>query len=343
MLLDIRDWDFNWQGTYNFVDEVLVQPRDRITISCTWDNSQANQEFVNGVQLETQYVEWGDGTQDEMCLMSVYMTQPDPDKTYDHAPRVHIESPAYLDAFEPGDVVPLKLLLNNFTLQDPGEHDHADGGDDHSGVYEGHYHVYLDTDDDAAEHLTAWEDLYYYKLPEDLPAGAHELRVSLRSADHHALGAEARVDIEVLEAGRTRDVAYQDAAEDSLADHRPADADCPDNSWYNEDGALEVETGYCSYLSLAQPSLADITAGDEVQLVLWHGDLVFEAPAQAHVAVSIDGEIIWEESVDIPAEAGIFDTRVTVPFDAPAGSTVEYHLHNHGYNTWTLLALELER
>ena len=77
--------------------------------------------------------------------------------------------------------------------------------------------------------------------------------------------------------------------------------------------------------------------------MLWHGDLAFEEPAEAHVAISIDGEIIWENTVQIPAEAAIFDTRVTVPFDAPAGSKVEYHLHNHGFNSWTLLQLEVER
>ena len=361
VLLDIRDWDFNWQGTYNFVEEVLVQPQDRITISCSWDNSQANQEFVNGEQLQSRYVEWGDGTQDEMCLMSVFMTKPQEGKDYSHRPSVYIESPGYLQAFEPGNVVPLKLILNNFSLHDPGEHnhddpaehegDHASADDDHNAVFEGHYHVYLDTDDDDAEHLTAWDEIYYFELPEDLLPGIHELRVNLRGSDHHALGVEQRVEIEVLEEMGEPDISlvdvdawvYQDAAEDSLAAHRPEDANCPDNSWYNEDGALEVETGYCNYLSLAQGSLADIAAGDRVHLVLWHGNLAFEEPALAHVAVSIAGETIWESEVEIPAGADIFDKRITVPFDAPTGSKVEYHLHNHGFNTWTLLQLEVER
>ena len=45
---------------------------------------------------------------------------------------------------------------------------------------------------------------------------------------------------------------------------------------HNEDGALEVETGYCNYLSLGQPSLADVAAGDTLHLVLWHGNLAFD-------------------------------------------------------------------
>ncbi|MEP5763486.1 MAG: hypothetical protein ABJ308_02795 [Halieaceae bacterium] len=362
VILDIRDWDFNWQGTYNFANELLVQPSDTIKLECTWDNSQANQDFVNGVQLITKDVQWGDGTQDEMCLMSVLMTQPKAGYDYSYQPTLYIESPSYQQAFAPGDLVPLQLILNNFSLHDPGEHDHdnatlhqdgdhAMADDDHNTVYNGHYHVYLDSDDDDAEHLTAWDKDYYYQLPEELAPGLHELRVSLRAADHHPLGIEQRVDIEItdVEVADSADLVdvdawlMQDAGEDSLAEHRPVPVDCPDNSWYNEDGALEVETGYCNYLSLAQPTLVDINAGDQLHIVLWHGDLAFEEPAAAHVAVSIDGKLLWEAEVEIPADAEIFDTRVDVPFAAPAGSTVEYHLHNHGFNSWTLLQLEVER
>ena len=45
----------------------------------------------------------------------------------------------------------------------------------------------------------------------------------------------------------------------------------------------------------------------------------------------------------IPARANIYDVHIPIDFDAPAGSRVEYHLRNHGYNSWTLLQLEVER
>ncbi len=127
------------------------------------------------MQQTPRDIEWGDGTGDEMCLMSVLMTLPREDYDYSYAPTVHIETPAYRQQFAPGELVPLKLLLNNFTLHDPGMHDHADAtmhmdsehaaaNADHSQVFEGHYHVYLDTDDDTAEHLTAWDSSYFYQL-----------------------------------------------------------------------------------------------------------------------------------------------------------------------------------
>jgi Copper type II ascorbate-dependent monooxygenase, C-terminal domain len=362
VLLDVADWDFNWQGTYRFAREVLVQPRDRIKLECSWDNSQANQPFVNGVQLKSGYVEWGDGTQDEMCLTSVYMTRPLDGYDYSYSPTVHIAAPTYRQVFSPGDLVPLRLLFNNFELHDPGEHNHNDptehtGGDhgngaaDHSGVYAGHYHVYLDSNDDDAEHLTAWDDEYYFQLPEAQDPGVHELRVSLRGTDHHALGVEKTVEIEVFEATEQQSLALasvddwriQDVDADALAEHRPETVDCQPNSWYEEDGALEVETGYCNYLSLSQASKAEIVAGDQLHLVLWHGDLAFEEPAVAHVAVSIAGKLVWEQEVEIPSEAEIFDLKIPLPFDAQAGSELVYHLHNHGYNTWTLLKLEVVR
>jgi hypothetical protein len=359
VILDIRDWDFNWQGTYNFVNEMIVNPQDWVTIECSWDNSQENQEFVGGEQLITRDVEWGDGTQDEMCLMSVYMTPVKDGVDYSYHPTVYTEAPGHLQQFEAGDLVPLKLVFNNFSLHDPGEHDHTmdHGGehgtaeDDHSQVYAGHYHVYLNTDDDSAEHLTAWDDSYFFQLPEGLAPGIHELRVSLRGADHHALGIEDRVEIEIVEQTGATDESLvdvnqwvaQSVAEDSRADQRPADFSCPDNSWYEEDGALEVETGYCNFLSVTQASLVDVAAGDTLHLVLWHGDLVFEEPATGHASITINGEVAWEAEVAIPGEADIFDVKFTLPFDAPAGSKVEYHVYNHGYNTWTLLQLEVER
>ena len=119
--------------------------------------------------------------------------------------------------------------------------------------------------------------------------------------------------------------------------------DCPSNSWYNEDGALEVETGFCNYLSVAQTTKTAIAEGDTLRIVLWHGNLRFDAPATGHVGIAVDGNVVWEETVDIPSKANIFDVRTTANFSAPAGSRIEYQVGNHGYNTWTLLEVEVER
>ena len=76
-LLDIPEWDFNWQYAYEIEESVLFNPGDQLGISCEWDNSASNQHRVNGQLPDPQDVDWGDGTQDEMCLGVLYITQPD--------------------------------------------------------------------------------------------------------------------------------------------------------------------------------------------------------------------------------------------------------------------------
>ncbi len=73
-LLDIPDWDFNWQGAYQLVEPVVLGPGDSLEMSCTWDNSAANQPVVGGEVREPSDVSWGEGTSDEMCLGAYYVT-----------------------------------------------------------------------------------------------------------------------------------------------------------------------------------------------------------------------------------------------------------------------------
>jgi mono/diheme cytochrome c family protein len=358
MLVDIRDWDFDWQDEYVFEEEVIVQPGDKFRLTCTWDNSASHQQFIQGEQIDPQYVEFGEGTVDEMCVNYFYITRvadEDVGKVQDFAPTVAFYQPKHLQVFNPGDYVPIELLLNSFKLQEPPlnhlDHEHEEEiGHEHV-HHSGHYHIYLDSEDDAADHLTRWDSSTFYQLPDDIQAGQHTLRVSLRSDSHEAVGVENRVTFVVEEAASNTavesliDVAGwqpQSAADDTWTDHRPAQFECPDNAWFEEDGALEVETGYCTYFSVAQPSKAEINKGDEIHLVLWHGQLRFDEPTEAHVAVTIKGEVIWEDNIEIPNAGGVYDISVPSTVSAAAGETVEFHLHNHGYNSWTLLTLEVQ-
>ena len=70
---------------------------------------------------------------------------------------------------------------------------------DHSVVREGHYHIYLDGEDDGADHLTRWTSVVDFQLPANIAPGTHYLRINLRAPDHHALGIEERVYFVVAE------------------------------------------------------------------------------------------------------------------------------------------------
>ncbi len=84
-VLDIPDWDFSWQQAYSIPrDEVVeVRPGDAVEVSCTWDNSEANQPVVDGELAAPETVTWGEGTADEMCVsylgvVEAYSPAPDP-------------------------------------------------------------------------------------------------------------------------------------------------------------------------------------------------------------------------------------------------------------------------
>lgn len=75
-LLDVPDWDFHWQGGYQLVQPETVSSGDKLRIQCHWDNSQANQPYyADGGQEASHPLNWGDGTDDEMCLGILYVTQ----------------------------------------------------------------------------------------------------------------------------------------------------------------------------------------------------------------------------------------------------------------------------
>jgi mono/diheme cytochrome c family protein len=65
VLLDIPDWDFDWQYRYVPVDPIVIEPDDVVRIECGWDRSRRDPE------LEPAWVLWADGTDDEMCFATV--------------------------------------------------------------------------------------------------------------------------------------------------------------------------------------------------------------------------------------------------------------------------------
>ena len=67
-LLHIPAWDFHWQDVYYLKSPVHVQPGEAVRVSCTFDNSKADQPVIGSAPLKPRYVVWGEGTTDEMCL-----------------------------------------------------------------------------------------------------------------------------------------------------------------------------------------------------------------------------------------------------------------------------------
>lgn len=74
-LLDVPRWDFHWQRSYAFTKTKVFHPGDTLGISCHWDNSEANQPVIGGVKRASKDVNWGEGTSDEMCLGTFYISE----------------------------------------------------------------------------------------------------------------------------------------------------------------------------------------------------------------------------------------------------------------------------
>ena len=133
---------------------------------------------------------------------------------------------------------------------------------------------------------------------------------------------------------------------DPQADHAPAEVDCAPGT-YHVDGVppfegFEVTTGDCNFMTATQATSADVDAGYRLAVVTWHLDLDATLPGPAHIAVSIDGDILWETMVDVPSKANLYDVRVEAARDYPAGSSAVFHVHNHGTNEWNMQSLRIE-
>jgi hypothetical protein len=92
-LADVPRWDFDWQRGYLFAPEHQLELSidDQLELSCSYDNSAANQPVLNGAVREPELVTWGDDSTDEMCLLTLILLQP-------YRPTV---SPGQCAAFRP--------------------------------------------------------------------------------------------------------------------------------------------------------------------------------------------------------------------------------------------------
>lgn len=64
-LIEIKRWNFNWQGTYAFVEPILLPKGTHLEMLAHFDNSDNNPSNQN---KPARTVHWGEQTNDEMCI-----------------------------------------------------------------------------------------------------------------------------------------------------------------------------------------------------------------------------------------------------------------------------------
>lgn len=70
-LIDIADWEFNWQGAYLYRQPIDVPAGTRLSLRAWYDNTEANPLNPNS---PPKPVSWGEATTDEMCIAFLGMT-----------------------------------------------------------------------------------------------------------------------------------------------------------------------------------------------------------------------------------------------------------------------------
>lgn len=135
----------------------------------------------------------------------------------------------------------------------------------------------------------------------------------------------------------------EDPALDAFAALRPDDAECSNAGWFVDPftGVLEIQTEVCDYVTLEQPTLAAIAAGDTITVRAYHDVLSADMPATGYIGLALDGEIAWTYEVAIPSDPVEIDETFTAPSDLPAGASLQIHVHNHGPNTWEIVGVQV--
>ena len=70
-LIDIEDWDFNWQGMYRYTNPIALPIGTQLSLEAFYDNSTGNMRNPNN---PPKPVSWGEQTTDEMCIAFLGIT-----------------------------------------------------------------------------------------------------------------------------------------------------------------------------------------------------------------------------------------------------------------------------
>jgi hypothetical protein len=94
----------------------------------------------------------------------------------------------------------------------------------------------------------------------------------------------------------------------------------------------------CTWLTLEQPSLRDIRAGDEVEIRMRHSALTAPVPnGEARMMFTIGDEVALDYEVLIPSDFQFPSVVWTAPKDYPQGTQLLFHVDNHGSNEYMLI------
>jgi hypothetical protein len=97
----------------------------------------------------------------------------------------------------------------------------------------------------------------------------------------------------------------------------------------------------CNWITLEQPSLRAIRAGDQAEIRSRHAPLTAPVPGNARMTFVIGDEIALDYSTAIPSDFFFPSVTWTADKDYPAGTPLLWHVDNHGANEYQLLEVNI--
>lgn len=113
---------------------------------------------------------------------------------------------------------------------------------------------------------------------------------------------------------------------------------CEDDPY---DVSFEVESEFCGWMTARQNTLADVRAGDTLRLRLFHFALTagVSRPAESRMSLRMGDDVVWELRKTIPSPSQLINDTWVAENDYPAGTTLHYHVDNHGNNDYLLFEI----
>jgi mono/diheme cytochrome c family protein len=123
----IKDWDFNWQGSYKYITPLKLPKGTRIDMEYVYDNSANNPHNPSNPPREVRY---GEQTTNEMGFAFVSLTLDNPTDVKEFQSETSarfiasvVENGVYNDGLEPKRAAQMKALFNMFDKNKDGKLD----------------------------------------------------------------------------------------------------------------------------------------------------------------------------------------------------------------------------
>ena len=105
--------------------------------------------------------------------------------------------------------------------------------------------------------------------------------------------------------------------------------------------AYSIQTGACNWVTIEQPSLSAVRAGDRIRVAVWHFALSAPEPASARVGLATADRVLIQMMEPIPQSGRLMELEFIAQGTIVEATPLYFHISNHGTNSWHLLEIQV--